>query len=202
MRGVGSAITPIVQGTLSHADAHGATPPLPDSPVRAPSSRRSRGWCPAAAAQAGGARTPASDVPDRHHDRWLDADWDRSFDFYVHDGRGRQAGKATSSPRPIRATTAPVELMVVFVEAIRSWAIVPSNGDNYVKIGQTDKLVDGSFGQQRRRHRTSRTSARPDGRRRSICAAGFVLGDGGLNIHAEVDPGRPCRLRPPRPTGV
>ena len=38
------------------------------------------------------------------------------------------------------------ELMVVFVEAIRNWAILPSNADNYVKIGQTDKLVDGSSG--------------------------------------------------------
>ena len=38
------------------------------------------------------------------------------------------------------------ETFYVFVRTISGWNILPSNNDNYVKLGQTDKLVDGSSG--------------------------------------------------------
>ena len=32
----------------------------------------------------------------------------------------------------------------MLVTTVTGWVIVPSDNDNYVKLGQTDKLVDGS----------------------------------------------------------
>ena len=34
--------------------------------------------------------------------------------------------------------------MYVLVVSVIGWAILPSDNDNYVKLGQTDKLVDGT----------------------------------------------------------
>ena len=39
-----------------------------------------------------------------------------------------------------------IETFYVFVQTVPGWNILPSDNDNYVKLGQTDKLVDGSSG--------------------------------------------------------
>src|SRR6476620_3655775 len=38
------------------------------------------------------------------------------------------------------------ETFYVLVQTVPHWHILPSDNDNYVKLGQTDKLVDGSDG--------------------------------------------------------
>ena len=38
------------------------------------------------------------------------------------------------------------ETFYVFVQTVPGWNILPSDNDNYVKLGQTDKLVDGASG--------------------------------------------------------
>ena len=43
-----------------------------------------------------------------------------------------------------------IETFYVFVQTVQGWIILPSDNDNYVKLGQTDKLVDGSSRHQRR----------------------------------------------------
>ena len=75
----------------------------------------------------------------------------------------------------------------VHVVTVQGWSILPSDNDNYVKLGQTDKLVDGSDP--------------PGGSPPSFAYIGAkaweasfdldpgsYLGDGGLNVHAEVQP--------------
>src|SRR4029077_20899002 len=65
--------------------------------------------------------------------------------------------------------------------------ILPSNGDNYVKLGQTDKLVDGNSGDNGTPPDFAYID--PTGWEASFhLAPGSYLGDGGLNIHAEVIP--------------
>jgi hypothetical protein len=38
------------------------------------------------------------------------------------------------------------ETFYVFIQTVPGWNILPSDNDNYVKLGQTDKLVDGASG--------------------------------------------------------
>src|SRR4029079_18606295 len=75
------------------------------------------------------------------------------------------------------------------VVTISGWKILPSNNDNYVKLGQTDKLVDGNdspgnnppnFGYIGTKAWEASFKLNP----------GSYLGDGGLNVHAEVQPDR------------
>ncbi len=75
----------------------------------------------------------------------------------------------------------------IFVVSIRGWVILPSNSDNYVKLGQTDKLVDGNSGN----NGTPPDFAYVDieGWEASFhIAPGSYLGEGALNIHAEMVP--------------
>src|SRR4029078_6554492 len=75
----------------------------------------------------------------------------------------------------------------VLVRSVPLWAILPSNADNYVKLGQTQKLVDGNSGNN---------GIPPDfayigGQAWEASfqlAPGSYLGDGALNVHAEVVP--------------
>ena len=107
------------------------------------------------------------------------------------------------------------ETFYVFVETVHGWLILPSDNDNYVKLGQEDKLVDGSAGSN---------GSPPDfayvgatGWEAAFhLAPGSYLGDNGLNVHAEVVPeARPatsavanrrldvtidCTTPPPTPT--
>ena len=79
------------------------------------------------------------------------------------------------------------ETFYVFVRTVVGWNILPSNNDNYVKLGQTDKLVDGSSGNN---------GVPPDFA--YIGATGWeaafhlppgsYTGDNGLNVHAQVVP--------------
>ena len=65
--------------------------------------------------------------------------------------------------------------------------ILPSDNDNYVKLGQTDKLVDGSDAPG-----GSPPSFAYIGSKAWEAAfhldPGSYLGDGGLNVHAQVEP--------------
>src|SRR4029079_4628048 len=75
----------------------------------------------------------------------------------------------------------------VLVQTVPHWHILPSNNDNYVKLGETDKWVDGSDGHD---------GAPPDfayigstGWEAAFhLAPGSYLGDNGLNVHAQVVP--------------
>ena len=79
--------------------------------------------------------------------------------------------------------------MYVMVRTEPGWQIVPSGGDNYVKIGQTDKRVDGNSGND---------GTPPDfeyfpeliGWEASfqIPPGSYTGDDGALNIHAQVIP--------------
>ena len=79
------------------------------------------------------------------------------------------------------------ETFYVFVRTIVGWNILPSNNDNYVKLGQTDKLVDGSSGSN---------GVPPDfayvgatGWEAAFhLPPGSYTGDNGLNVHAQVVP--------------
>src|SRR5262245_8277971 len=79
------------------------------------------------------------------------------------------------------------ETFFVHVVTVSGWQILPSDKDNYVKLGQTDKLVDGSDGTG---------GGPPDFAYIGTKAweASFRLdpgsysGDNGLNVHAEVIP--------------
>ena len=74
----------------------------------------------------------------------------------------------------------------VHVTTITAWVVIPSDADNYVKQGQTDKLVDGDDG----------TGPPPafayiskDGWEASFAfAPGTYTGEAGLNVHALVAP--------------
>ena len=79
------------------------------------------------------------------------------------------------------------ETFYVHVVTVSGWVILPSDNDNYVKLGQTDKLVDGSDA--------------PGGSPPSFAYIGSTaweaafhldpgsyLGDNGLNVHAQVEP--------------
>ena len=74
----------------------------------------------------------------------------------------------------------------VHVTTITAWIVIPSDPDNYVKQGQTDKLVDGDDG----------PGAPPafayvskDGWEASFAfAPGTYTGEAGLNVHALVAP--------------
>ncbi len=73
------------------------------------------------------------------------------------------------------------------VVTVSNWTILPSDNDNYVKLGQSDKLVDGNDGTG---------GGPPDFAYIGVkaweasfkLAPGSYLGDGGLNVHAEVQP--------------
>ncbi len=73
------------------------------------------------------------------------------------------------------------------VVTVSGWVIVPSDNDNYVKLGQTDKLVDGSDAPG-----GSPPSFAYIGSKAWEAAfhldPGSYLGDGGLNVHAQVEP--------------
>ena len=79
------------------------------------------------------------------------------------------------------------ETFYVFVRTVAGWNILPSNNDNYVKLGQTDKLVDGSSGSN---------GVPPDfayvgatGWEAAFhLPPGSYTGDNGLNVHAQVVP--------------
>ncbi len=59
------------------------------------------------------------------------------------------------------------ETFYVLVQTVPGWNILPSDNDNYVKLGQTDKLVDGSSGHNGAPPDFAYIGARP-GRLRSI----------------------------------
>lgn len=75
----------------------------------------------------------------------------------------------------------------VHVVTVSGWQVLPIDDSNYVKLGQTDKLVDGS---------DTANGNPPDFAYIGVTAweASFKLapgrytGDGGLNVHAEVQP--------------
>ena len=113
----------------------------------------------------------------------------------------RQASPRRTSCRGCTAgTTAPPRRSTCSSGPSPGWNILPSNNDNYVKLGQTDKLVDGSSGSN---------GVPPDfayigatGWEAAFhLAPGSYFGDNGLNVHAQVVPERPAsdvrRGRPP-----
>ena len=79
------------------------------------------------------------------------------------------------------------ETFYAHVVTVSNWTILPSDNDNYVKLGPSDKLVDGSDGTG---------GGPPDFAYIGVkaweasfkLAPGSYLGDGGLNVHAEVQP--------------
>jgi len=79
------------------------------------------------------------------------------------------------------------QILYLEVVNIPGWLILPSNNDNYVKLGQTQKLVDGS---------DPADGAQPDfayiqavaWEASFHLAPGSYLGDDSLNVHAEVVP--------------
>ena len=75
----------------------------------------------------------------------------------------------------------------ILVVSITGWTILPSNGDNYVKLGQTDVLVNGASGANGTPPDFTYIQATAWEASFSL-APGSYLGDGGLNIHAEVVP--------------
>ena len=88
----------------------------------------------------------------------------------------------------------------MYVETVPNWVILPSNNDNYVKLGQSQKLVDGNDS-----GRTQPPAFAYIGEHgwevAFKLAPGSYTGDGGLNVHAEVTPDRSRRhvgrRRPP-----
>ena len=75
----------------------------------------------------------------------------------------------------------------VHVVTIEGWVILPSDNDNYVKLGQTDKLVDGTDAPG-----GSPPSFSYIGSKAWEAAfnldPGSYLGENGLNVHAQVEP--------------
>ncbi len=114
------------------------------------------------------------------------ADWDRGADFLADMFEAGKPDKRILSTSYARYDCA-TGTMYVFVEAVPDWVILPSDSDNYVKIGNSQKLVDGSYGAN---------GTPPDFRYIGSTGweASFQLAEGtydgptGLNIHAEVAP--------------
>ena len=79
------------------------------------------------------------------------------------------------------------ETFYVFVQTVPLWNILPSDNDNYVKLGQTDKLVDGAAGNNGTPPDFAYVGA--TGWEAAFhLAPGSYFGDGGLNVHAQVVP--------------
>ena len=105
--------------------------------------------------------------PRRHHDRRLEGRLDNAGPGLPRrDVRGRQARPPVLSHLYGRYDCS-TQTFYVLVVTIRGWAILPSNNDNYVKLGQTQKLVDGS-NSRTAVHLTLPMSPRTPGRPRSI----------------------------------
>ena len=75
----------------------------------------------------------------------------------------------------------------VHVVTVQGWSILPSDNDNYVKLGQTDKLVDGSDPPGGNPPSFAYIGAKAWEASFNL-DPGSYLGDGGLNVHAEVQP--------------
>ena len=74
------------------------------------------------------------------------SDWDSpSADFLADMYEAGNSAKLVLSKLYARYDCA-TETMFVLVVTTTGWKILPSNADNYVKIGQTDKRVDGNDG--------------------------------------------------------
>ena len=74
----------------------------------------------------------------------------------------------------------------VHVTTINAWVVIPSDSDNYVKQGQTDKLVDGDDGMG---PPPAFAYISNDGWEASFAfAPGTYTGEAGLNVHALVAP--------------
>ncbi len=114
------------------------------------------------------------------------ADWDRGADFLADMYEAGKPDKRMLSTSYARYDCA-TGTMFVFVETVPDWVILPSDSDNFVKIGNSTKLVDGSYGAN---------GNPPDfayigstGWEASFqLAEGIYDGPTGLNIHAEVIP--------------
>ena len=79
------------------------------------------------------------------------------------------------------------ETFYVLVQTVPHWNILPSDNDNYVKLGQTDKLVDGSDGHDGVPPDFAYIGAKAWEAAFHL-APGSYLGDNGLNVHAQVVP--------------
>src|SRR6476659_9616060 len=75
----------------------------------------------------------------------------------------------------------------VLVRTVPGWNILPSDNDNYVKLGQNDKLVDGSSGHNGVPPDFMYIGAKAWEAAFQL-APGSYLGDNGLNVHAQVVP--------------
>ena len=75
------------------------------------------------------------------------------------------------------------------------WTVVPSDNDNYVKLGQTDKLVDGSDAPGGGPPDFAYIGTTRRGRRHSSWIRAAIWGTGACNVHAEVQPAEPRRDR-------
>ncbi len=74
----------------------------------------------------------------------------------------------------------------VHVTTVSGWVVIPSDSDNYVKQGQTDKLVDGDDGLG---PPPAFAYISKDGWEASFAfAPGTYAGEAGLNVHAQVAP--------------
>ena len=83
--------------------------------------------------------TPAGIDLDGHNGDWDSQSADFLSDMY-------QAG---NSAKPVLSKLygrydCGTNTFYVHVVTVQGWSILPSDNDNYVKLGQTDKLVDGS----------------------------------------------------------
>jgi hypothetical protein len=100
--------------------------------------------------------------------------------------RGRQfrQGRPREALRPYDCGTG---TFYVHVVTVSGWVVLPSDNDNYVKLGQTQKLVDGGDGPG-----SSPPAFAYIGQKAWEAsfklAPGSYTGDGGLNVHA-----RSCR---------
>jgi hypothetical protein len=116
-----------------------------------------------------------------------DGDWDEpTADFLAEMYEAGKPEKDVLSHLYGRYDCA-TQTFYVHVVTVAGWVILPSDNDNYVKLGQTDKLVDGSDGDD---------GVPPDfayvGQKAWEAsfhlAPGSYLGDNGLNVHAQVVP--------------
>jgi hypothetical protein len=73
----------------------------------------------------------------------------------------------------------------VHIVTVSGWTILPSDNDNYVKLGQSQKLVDGTDGPGGSPPAFAYVGAK-EWEASFQLAPGSYTGDGGLNIHAEV----------------
>jgi hypothetical protein len=109
-------------------------------------------------------------------------DWDRSADFLAQMFEAGNPDKRVLSRLYARYDCG-TETMYVFVETIATWVILPSDSDNFVKLGVSEKLVDGASGND---------GNPPDFEYVGVTGweASFPLapGEWPLNVHAEVIP--------------